>query len=112
MTAALVAQLPSLPPWHVGYAPGGRMADVVSLVRTALFNAAAWSDPAFGCVVLSCDVRRAFDNVEYDVAAQALLCTGVPGCSGRWRRAVAPPRGRLRQLIKTILQISVILKHN
>ena len=76
--AALMSQAPALPPWHVGYAPGGRTSDVVALLRAALFNAAAWTDPQFGCVVLSCDVRRAFDNIEYDVAAQALLGSGVP----------------------------------
>lgn len=46
-------------------------------MRAALFGASAWTDPAFGCVILSSDVRRAFDNIEFDVATRALLESGV-----------------------------------
>ena len=76
--SGVLSGLPPAPLWHVGFAPGQSPHDVVGILRAGLFDASVWQDPALTCVVLSCDVQRAFDSIEHDVLASALLAQGVP----------------------------------
>ena len=76
--SGVLAALPPVPLWHVGFTPGQSPHDLVGILRAGLYDAAIWQDPALACVVLSCDVERAFDSIEHDVLAAALLKHGVP----------------------------------
>jgi hypothetical protein len=64
-----------LPDWIVGFRPGRQVLDIAAGIATALGKAQEWNRPL---VVVSVDVRAAFDNVTVELLGEVLADRGAP----------------------------------
>lgn len=78
LATALLTRVPAAPSWLVGYSAGRCVADLAGALREAVWQAALWTQEARPCVLISADLRRAFDSVGRRPLATALVAEGWP----------------------------------